>query len=93
LSLKWDVGDLIFNGDQTSIDVRSRLMVQLRDDILNEVTRLYFELKRLRLELTGADILEGNSRIEKELRAQELEASIDGLTGGFFSRSLDKAEE
>jgi hypothetical protein len=27
VSLSWDLGELIWNGDQTSIDVRSKLMV------------------------------------------------------------------
>jgi len=30
VTLSWELGDLIWNDDQTSIDVRSRLMVQLR---------------------------------------------------------------
>ena len=88
ISLSWDVGDLIFSTEQTSIDVRSRLMVQLRDDILNEVTRLYFERKRLQLELTRLEGLNEKSKLEKELRLEELTASIDGLTGGYMSQKL-----
>lgn len=42
VSLSWELGDLIFSDDQTNINVRSRLLVQLRDDILDEVTKLYF---------------------------------------------------
>ncbi|OGX24523.1 MAG: hypothetical protein A3J51_03280 [Omnitrophica WOR_2 bacterium RIFCSPHIGHO2_02_FULL_45_21] len=87
LSLKWDLGDLIFSTEQTSIDVRSRLMVQLRDDILNEVTRLYFERKRLQLELSQ-NILQTKTIKEKELRLEELTALIDGLTNGYLSRRL-----
>ena len=87
LTLKWDIGDLIFSTEQTSIDVRSRLMVQLRDDILSEVTRLYFERKRLQLELTE-NTLKTKTRKEKELRLQELTALIDGLTNGCLSRRL-----
>ncbi|HCD38300.1 MAG TPA: hypothetical protein DEQ77_06215, partial [Candidatus Omnitrophica bacterium] len=75
VSLSWDVGDLIFSTEQTSIDVRSRLMVQLRDDILNEVTRLYFERKRLQLELSRSEGLNEKSKLEKELRLEELTAS------------------
>jgi len=30
VALKWDLGELLWNEDQTSIDVRSRLMVELR---------------------------------------------------------------
>ncbi|TAN60304.1 hypothetical protein EPN16_05540 [bacterium] len=90
LSLKWDLADVVFSTEQTSIDVRSRLMVQLRDDILNEVTRLYFERRRLQLELSRAQNLNENSRVEKELRLEELTALIDGLTNGYLSRSLAK---
>ncbi|MFZ5800784.1 MAG: WD40/YVTN/BNR-like repeat-containing protein [Candidatus Omnitrophota bacterium] len=80
VNLKWNVGELIWNNDQTSIDSRSKLMVELRDDILNELTRLYFERRRLQME-TGE-----NS--ERDLRIQELTALIDGLTGGYFSRAI-----
>ena len=89
LSLKWDIGDLVFSTEQTSIDVRSRLMVQLRDDILDEVTRLYFERRRLQLELASQDSLSPKARSEKELRLEELTASIDGLTGGYLSERLE----
>ena len=87
LNLKWDLGDLIFSAEQTSIDVRSRLMVQLRDDILNEVTRLYFEYKRLQWEL-AENTPNTKAKKEKELRLEELIALIDGLTNGRLSRSL-----
>lgn len=92
LSLKWDIGDLIFSTEQTSIDVRSRLMVQLRDDILNEVTRLYFERRRLQSELAQGEDLNVKASSERELRLQELTALIDGLTNGYLSRHLEKSE-
>jgi len=85
ISLSWDLGELIWNGDQTSIDVRSRLMVELRDDILNEVTRLYFERLRLKVEIDNLSITESKKRTEKQIRMQELSALIDALTGGYFS--------
>jgi len=90
LSLKWDLGELIWNDDQTSIDVRSRLMVQLRDDVLDEVTRLYFERRRLQNELFLQPPVDLNKKLEKELRLEELTASIDASTGGYFSRSLNR---
>ena len=89
LTLKWDIGDLIFSTEQTSIDVRSRLMVQLRDDILNEVTRLYFERRRLQLELANSESLSPKAKSDKELRLEELTALIDGLTGGYLSGKSD----
>ena len=85
VNLKWDLSDLVFNDLQTSIDVRSRLMVQLRDDVLDEVTKLYFERIRVKAELDNLDIIDKKKRFEKELKVAELTASLDGLTGGFFS--------
>lgn len=86
VTLSWELGDLIWSDDQTNIDVRSRLMVQLRDDILDEVTKLYFERIRVKMELDNLSIEERKKRLEKELKLQELTASLDGLTGGYFSR-------
>lgn len=86
ISLTWELGDLVWSGDQTSIDVRSRLMVELRSDILDEVTKLYFERLRVKAELNNLSIEERKKRFEKEIRLQELSASLDALTGGYFSR-------
>ncbi|MFH0913302.1 MAG: YCF48-related protein [Candidatus Omnitrophota bacterium] len=90
IALSWDLGELIWSDDQTSIDVRSRLMVQLRDDILDEVTRLYFERIRLKREIDDLSIEDRKKRFEKELKLEELTASLDALTGGYFSRQIIK---
>jgi photosystem II stability/assembly factor-like uncharacterized protein len=86
VSLTWELGDLIWNDAQTSIDARSRLMVQLRDDIVNEVTRLYYERRRLQVKLLLNPEPNRIKRIEDELRLQELTASIDALTGSYLSQ-------
>ena len=88
LSVKWELGNLIWNGDQTSIDVRSKLMVQLRNDIVDEVTRTYFERRRLQAALMTGLQTNQAAMLEQELRLQELTAMIDGLTGGAFSRRM-----
>jgi len=88
VALSWDLGELIWNNDQTSIDVRSRLMVQLRDDVLDEVTKLYFERIRVKMELDNLSIEDRKKRFEKELKLQELGAQLDGLTGGYFSSQI-----
>ncbi|MFA5115320.1 MAG: hypothetical protein WC469_04565 [Candidatus Omnitrophota bacterium] len=90
VSLSWELGDLVWNDAQTSIDVRSRLMVELRNDILDEVTRVYFERLRVKAELDGLSIEDRNKRQIKELRVAELTALLDAMTGGYFSRALKK---
>lgn len=88
-TMVWDLGDIIWNPSQTSIDVRSRLMVQMRNNILEDVTRLYFERKRLVKEASSSG--EGDrAGLETRLsRIEELTAYIDAYTGGGFSEMLE----
>jgi len=87
IGLTWNLGEYVWNYHQTSIDVRSRLMVQLRNDILDQVTKLYFERLRLKYELTQNT--ENSKQTDlKYLRLAELTANIDALTDGYLSRNI-----
>ena len=90
VTLSWNLGELIWNNDQTSIDSRSKLMAELRGNILDEVTRVYFERVRLKMELDSLTIEDRKKRQEKELRLKELAASLDALTDGYFSQCLNQ---
>lgn len=90
VSLSWDLADTVWSDAQTSIDSRAKLMVELRDDILDQVTRLYFERRRVQMELSVPG-LDETIRIEKEMRLEELTALIDSLTGGKFSQQIQKS--
>lgn len=90
VSVSWDLGNLIWSSDQTSIDVRSRLMVQLRNDILDDLRRAYYERKRLQFELMTNPPRDINLKFEKELRLQELTQAIDDLTGNYLTEHLKK---
>ena len=63
-------------------------MVQLRDDIVDEVTRAYFERRRLQVRLLTDPPGDQQALLDQELRLQELTALIDGLTGGQFSQRM-----
>lgn len=93
IALSWDLSELIWSDAQTSIDVRSRLLVQLREDILDEVTKIYFERLRVKMELDNLSIEERKKRLDKQLRLRELTALLDGLTGGYFSGRAKKFKE
>ena len=86
--LTWDLSEIIWNDDQASIDSRSRLTVQLRGDILDEVTKLYFERIRVKSEIDNLPIEDRRKIAEKQLRLMELTASLDALTGGYFSKQI-----
>lgn len=90
VSLSWNLSDLIWNDAQTSIDVRSKLMVELRDNILDQVNKLYFERLRVKSELDSLAIEDRNKRFDKQLKLEELTASLDALTSGYYSEQLRK---
>jgi hypothetical protein len=85
VTISWDLGNLIWSDSQTSIDVRSRLNTQLRNDILDNLRRAYYERKRLQFELIASPPKDVKSRFERELRIQELTQAIDDLTGNYLS--------
>lgn len=92
VSVSWELGDFIWSTDQTSIDVRSRLMVQLRNDILDDLRRAYYERRRLQYELAAEPPENPKARFEKEMRLAELTQAIDDLTDNYLSEHIKKSE-
>jgi hypothetical protein len=88
VSLTWDLGELIWNNDQTSIDSRSKLMVELRESVIDQVTRIYFERRRVQTELLNTTVANQKLRFDLEMRVEELSALLDGWTGGKFSETI-----
>jgi hypothetical protein len=87
LAATWDLGDTVFNPDEVDVSRELRSVVALRDDVLDEVTQLYFERRRAIEQLRAlapGDPQAGSLR----LRAAELAAGIDAWTGGWFTRAL-----
>lgn len=89
VSFKWDLADFIWNPYQKDIDVRSRLNTQLRMEIISEVTRLYFERKKLLAEIAALSA-DDPEYTQKELRLEEISAVLDGYTGGWLSRQTQQ---
>jgi replication fork clamp-binding protein CrfC len=63
-------------------------MVELRDNIMDEVTKLYFERIRVKMEMNNFSIEDIRKIQEKELKLEELTSSLDALTGGYFSSHI-----
>lgn len=88
IGFSWNVADLIWSTDQTTIDSRSRLTVQLRQDVLDQVTHLYFERQKLKAELLVMTQANPGEHFYKQLELQEVTANLDALTNGLFSEFL-----
>jgi len=84
LTFAWDLGDIAYHPEEIDVSRETRELVKLRDDVLDEVTQLYFERRRVLAELSVAP---PDGRLRLGLRAAELAAGIDAWTGGWFSRA------
>lgn len=88
VAVSWDLGEFLYSSAQTSIDSRSKQMVQLRENVLDEVTRIYFERRREQMELALKSEISGQDKAFKLLRIDELTARLDAYTRGWFSKQL-----
>ncbi len=88
VSFEWNLGDIIWNPDEISIDMRSKLTVELRDDILDQVNQLFFERRRKQMSLVLSPPKKKSKLLELLFKIEKLQAELDALTGGFLSSYL-----
>jgi hypothetical protein len=86
LSLEWDLGDVLYHPESVDVSRETRELVELRDDVLDEIHHLYFERRRVLLELLALPAGRPLEAARLRLRADELAAGIDAWTGGWFGR-------
>lgn len=87
----WRLDDLIFNRNEITVYRELRRLVELRTDVLKEITKLYFERRRLQIDLLVNRPSNLLAYLRQRLRLQELSADLDALTGGAFSKMLREA--
>jgi hypothetical protein len=86
LSLAWDLGDIAYHPEAIDVSREAREVIELRDDVLDEITQLYFERRRVLAQLQALPEPGGAEAVRLGLRADELAAGIDAWTGGWFGR-------
>lgn len=86
--LEWRLDKLVMSSEQIRVINEAQDIVKLRDKVLDETTRLYFDRRRLQVELLLNPPSDLRAQIESQLRLQELTANLDALTGGAFSAAL-----
>jgi hypothetical protein len=86
LIVSWDLGDIAYHPESIDVSREAREIIELRDDVLDEITQLYFERRRV-LAVVALDP-DAPAASELQLRATQLAAGIDAWTGGWFLRQL-----
>lgn len=87
----WRLDELVFNRNELAVYRELKRLIDLRVDVMKETTKLYFERRRLQVDLMLKPPKTLMARIRRMLRLQELTADLDAFTGGFFSRRLKAA--
>jgi len=86
--ITWELDKLIFNQSELRVYRELKKLVELRVDVMKEITKLYYERRRLQVDLIVRPPRTLLGRVRRMLRMQELTADMDALTGGYFSRRL-----
>jgi hypothetical protein len=88
--LAWRLDKIVMSSERIRVINEAQDIVKLRDKVLDEVTRVYFDRRRLQVEQLLNPPSDLKTQIKNELRLQELTANIDALTGGKFSAALPR---
>jgi hypothetical protein len=86
----WDLGKIAFNPDEIAAQFQALRTGDTRREIESLVVRLYFERRRLKVESAAADDLDMPSGWRRELRISEIEAELDAVTAGAFTRLTER---
>lgn len=85
---RWDLDQLVMSSERIRVINEAQDVVKLRDRVLSEVTRLYFDRRRVQVDRLLGEPSDVARQVEAQLREMELTAQIDALTGGAFSAGL-----
>lgn len=88
VKLEWRLDKIVMSSEQIRVINEAQDVVKMREKLLDEVTRLYFDRRRLQVELQLNPSSDLREQIETQLRLQEMTANLDALTGGAFSASI-----
>ncbi len=92
VTFSWDFRDTAFEPEQIDLSREARLVIGLRDDVLDEVNQLYFDRLSVANQLAASDAVETEpaARGALRLRLQQLTAGLDAWTAGWFSEQLER---
>jgi hypothetical protein len=93
VELRWRLDRVVFDRNELYVSREALLLAELRRDVVAEATRLYFQRRRAQVELALTPKTRVRTRLRLLLQIDELTSELDGISGGFFRRSLGGSHE
>jgi hypothetical protein len=90
--MRWDLNELVMSSERIRVINEAQDIAKLRDKLLVEATNLYFERRRLQVEMKLAPRSDVLGQVRDQLRLMEVTANLDALTGGAFSAALSRGD-
>jgi hypothetical protein len=91
LWLEWDLAELGGNAQEIQAMRDRRELRAWRQSLANRASTAWFDRRRLRLDELRFGASDAAAALERRLRVQELDATLDALTAGRWSRGLKAA--
>ena len=90
LQLRWSLDRLIFDPNELKVSREAQRLSELREEVLDQATRLYFDRRRLQVLQLIRPARSTRSQVLRQLALDRLTATIDAMTGGWFKRELKR---
>ena len=87
---EWELSGLVYSSDVLNVYKTMSSTAKDRDRILKDVTKIYYARRKQQIAMdmdSSADVV---TRLDQELKLQELTAQLDAYTGGWFSKQLKR---
>ena len=84
---RWKLNESVFNFQETAVMRENRYSAKERQKLLQTVTQVYFERKRALIKMRPAKPGSEAAALA-QLKIAQIEAELDALTGGWFTKHL-----
>ncbi len=94
LSLSWDLADLAYHPESIDVSDEARDVLELRDEVLDELTQLYFDRHRTLLELASLEQAQVQAQVAAPPASSwDLNSSVEPLRSVEAERLRLRADE
>lgn len=90
LSVLWNTNQLFYDDEIKDILSQARLTANLKENLLDDVTRIYFQRRRLQLENLISPPKDQISKLSADLQIAEFTGQLDSRTGGWFTKETER---